>query len=105
MKHNRRSKIPEERKRDKDDTLRAENRKLRKQVAQLQKQMARIQNREIEVQEIMDEYEQNHRETEVQSTKPQCPLCGSYDVAIMEKLMNEVDYFACSTCGGRGKLR
>lgn len=104
VKHNK-SKVPEERKRDKEDTLRAENRKLRKQVAQLQKQIARIQNREVEVQEIMDEYEQNQRDAEVIQNKPQCPLCGSYDVSIMEKLFNDTDYFSCTTCQGRGKLR
>lgn len=105
VKHSKRSKVPEERRRDKEDKLIAENRRLRKQVAQLQKQIAKIHNREIEVQEIMDEYEQHQRETDVIEGKPQCPMCGSYEVSIMEKLMNDLDYFACGACGGRGKLR
>ena len=105
MKHSKRSKVPEERRRDREDKLLAENKRLRKQVLQLQKQLARIQNREIEVQEIMDEYEQTHRENEAANNKAQCPMCGSYEVSIMEKLFNDQDYFACGTCQGRGKLR
>lgn len=104
MRH-KRSKVPEERRRDREDKLLAENKRLRKQVSQLLKRLARIENREVEVQEIIDEYEQNSRDNEVVKAKPQCPLCGSYDVGIMEKLMNEIDYFSCNTCKGRGKYR
>ena len=100
-----RSKVPEERRRDREDKLLSENRRLRKQVAQLQKRIAKIENREIEVQEIIDEYEIHSRENEVPKSKPQCPMCGSYDVAIMEKLMNETDYYSCNTCKARGKYR
>ena len=102
---NRMSKVPEERNRDKLDKLVAENRKLRKEVAQLKKQLARVYNREEEIKEIMEEYEQAQAEDILPTKKPQCPQCGSYDVLIMEKLMNNVDYFSCNGCGGRGKVR
>lgn len=105
LKHNRRSKKPEERRRDREEDLRSENKRLRKQIAQLQKQLGRLTHREIEVQEIREEYEAHQREQEVIQNKPQCPLCGSYEVSIMEKLMNNVDYFVCGGCKGRGKYR
>lgn len=95
----------EERRRDREEDLRSENKRLRKQIGQLQKQLGRLTHREIEVQEIREEYEAHQRETQVIADKPQCPLCGSYEVSIMEKLMNDTDYFVCAGCKGRGKYR
>lgn len=106
MKRGRQSnKIPEERQKDKDNTLRAENRKLRKQVSQLQKQLARMHGREEDIKDIMEEYEELQKDTELKETKPQCPMCRSYDIAIMEKLVNNIDYYSCNVCSARGKLR
>lgn len=105
MKHSRRSKKPEERKRDREEDLRSENKRLRKQLGQLQKQLGRLQHREIEVQDIREEYEAHQRQMEVIPDKPQCPMCGSYEVSIMEKLMNDTDYFVCGGCKGRGKYK
>jgi len=99
-------KVPEERNRDRIEDLKSENRKLRKEIQQLRKHLNRTFQREEELQHLFEEVEINLGKAEIVDTKAQCPKCGSYDVNIIEKLRDNIDYYFCqnSACNARGPI-
>jgi predicted RNA-binding Zn-ribbon protein involved in translation (DUF1610 family) len=99
-----RSRIPEERHKDKIEDLKAENRKLRKEIQQLRKELTRTFVREETLKELYEEVESNLERVEVE-IKPSCPNCGSKKVNIIEKLMNGKDYYFCQECNTRGPVK
>jgi RecB family exonuclease len=102
---NQRSKVPEKRRRDHDDDLRAENQKLRKEIKQLRKQLSRMHFREEEIQEFIEEFEVEDRAQEVELLARKCPKCKSAKIKILENVRGTTDYFICEACNGRGPLK
>lgn len=101
-----RSKIPEERNRDRLDDLKSENKKLRKEIQQLRKQLNRTFHREEQLDELFEEVNIDLHENNEKLLKPTCPKCGSADISVIEKLRNDLDYYFCqnSTCNARGPI-
>jgi DNA-directed RNA polymerase subunit RPC12/RpoP len=99
-------KVPEERFKDKQEDLRADNRKLRKQVSQLQKELVRLKNRDEGLQDLIQEFGQLEEQLETQESKPKiiCPHCSSRNVKLLD-LRYERSHFNCVECGKTGPVK
>lgn len=102
---NRHRKVPEKRRREHDEDLRAENQKLRKEIKQLRKQLSRMHFREEEIQEFIEEFEVESQIQETEAVARRCPNCRSAGIKILEKIRGNTDYYSCEACGSKGPLK
>lgn len=99
-------KVPEERAREKLEDYKKEFRRLKKENEQLRKELNRALIRDEGLKELYEEFEQVAKVEEQEMVrKPMCPECGSYQVTLLEKLRNNIDYYDCNHCGARGQYR
>ena len=94
----------EEANKEKQEDLKGEIRRLRKQVQQLRKANAKLLGRDIELQDLLEDIQ---LESDMAVKEKRCPKCNGKDVKIIEKLMNNKDYFFCknSNCNARGPIK
>ncbi len=98
--------VPEERRRDRIEDLKAENRKLRKEVAQLRKEHSKMRNRDIGLQDLFDEFgEVEHQmEKSKEEHRFECPHCSSHNTRLMS-LRYDNSHFTCVDCGKTGPVK
>lgn len=98
-------KVPEERNREKIESIKAEMKRLRKQVAYLQKENQKLRNRDESIKEFVEEYEHLEVQRQVEESIPRCPKCKSHHIKILPKLRGDIDYYVCDACPARGPIQ
>lgn len=101
----RRSKVPEEKKRDKQEDLRGENRRLRKEVQQLRKLVQRQSHRDQDVAEMIEYLDSpQHKEDQIEKEQRfECPKCHCHDTKVID--LGHGHYYSCNQCEAKGPLK